>query len=53
MPAFIERGVANPMDKKATTGHVRDIQDRRWHPTENRLFYYSKERPKTYFFKKG
>jgi hypothetical protein len=48
-----EMGVENPEDPKGSTAHVRDIKDRRWHPTEKRLFYYSKEKPKTYFFKKG
>jgi hypothetical protein len=52
-PYFKEMGTANPLDPKGSTAHVRDIQDRRWHPTEKRMFYYSKEKPKTYFLPKG
>lgn len=50
---LFEFGHENPIDPKGSTAHLRDIKDRRWHPTEKRMFYWSKERPKTYFFKKG
>lgn len=53
IPYFKEMGAANPRDPKGSTAHVRDIEDRRWHPTEKRMFYWSKEKPKTYFFPKG
>jgi len=53
LPYFKEMGAANPKDPKGSTAHVMDIKDRRWHPEEKRMFYYSKERPKTYFFPKG
>lgn len=49
---LFEFGVENPVDAKGSTAHVRDIKDRRWHPKEKRLFYYSKELGKTYFFPK-
>ncbi len=45
---YLTPGVPN-----ASPGHLRDIEDRRWHPTEKRMFYYSKEKPKSYFFPKG
>ena len=45
-------GSENPMDPKGSTAHVKDIKDRRWHPTENRMFYHSKEKPKSYYFPK-
>jgi hypothetical protein len=48
-----EYGHENSMDPKGSTAHVRDIKDRRYHPKENRTFYYSKEMGKTYFFPKG
>lgn len=51
---LFEYGQENPMDPKGSTAHVRDIKDRRWHPKEKRLFYYSKEGlGKSYFFPKG
>ena len=49
---FFEYGHVNPIDPKGSTAHVRDIKDRRWHPKEKRLFYYSKELGKKYFFLK-
>jgi len=52
-PYFKEMGHANPHDPKGSTAHISDIRDRRWHPEEKRLFYYSKEKPKRYFFMKG
>ena len=52
-PYFKETGRANPFDPKGSTAHIRDIKDRRWNPKEKRMFYYSKEQPKTYFFPKG
>jgi hypothetical protein len=45
---LFEKGHANPRDPDGTTAHVRDIQARRWHPKEKRLFYYTP--PKTYFY---
>lgn len=42
-----------PSVPNASPGHLRDIEDRRWHPTEKRMFYWSKEKPKSYFFAKG
>lgn len=45
-----EYGVENPMDKKGSTAHVRDIKARRIDPKTKTLFYY--EHPKTYFFSK-
>lgn len=53
VPYFKEMGTANPFDPKGSTAHVNDIKDRRWHPTEKRQFYWSKEKTKTYFFPKG
>lgn len=54
LPYFKEMGVENPSDPKGSTAHVRDIKDRRYHPTEKRLFYKSQEMPgRTYFFPKG
>lgn len=50
---LFERGQENPQDPEGTTAHVRDIKDRRWHPTEKRTFYWSKEKPKSYVFLKG
>lgn len=50
-PMF-EYGHENPIDAKGSTAHVRDIKDRRYHHGEKRLFYYSKELGKTYFFPK-
>jgi hypothetical protein len=53
-PYFKEMGAANHMDPKGSTAHYKDIEDRRWHPEEKRLFYYSKEMPgRTYFLPKG
>jgi predicted amidophosphoribosyltransferase len=49
---LFEFGHENPIDAKGSTAHVRDIRDRRWHPQEKRMFYYSKELGKTYFFPK-
>ncbi len=49
---LFEFGHENPLDTKGSTAHVRDIKDRRYHPQEKRLFYYSKELGKTYFFPK-
>src|ERR1017187_8776250 len=46
---LFEYGHENKMDAKGSTAHVRDIKDRRWHPQEKRMFYYSKELGKTYF----
>lgn len=49
---LFEFGHENPSDAKGSTAHVRDIKDRRWHPQEKRLFYYSKELGRKYFFPK-
>jgi hypothetical protein len=49
---LFEFGHENPSDPRGSTAHVRDIKDRRWHPTEKRQFYYSKELGKSYFFPK-
>jgi hypothetical protein len=51
-PYFRENGGLK-FNPKASKAHVRDVQDRRWHPQEKRMFYYSKEKPKTYFVPKG
>lgn len=50
---LFEYGKENPTDPGGSTAHVRDIKDRRWHPQEKRMFYWSKEKPKSYFFTKG
>ena len=49
---LFEFGKENPIDPKGSTAHVRDIRDRRWHPQEKRMFYYSRELGKTYFLPK-
>lgn len=49
---LFEYGHENPIDPKGSTAHIRDIRDRRWHPTEKRMFYYSKELGRTYFLPK-
>lgn len=46
-----EYGHENPRDPEGSTAHVRDIKQRRWHPEEKRMFYYTP--PKTYSFPKG
>lgn len=53
VPYFKEMGTENTGDSKGSTAHVRDIKDRRWNSVEKRMFYHSKERPKTYFLPKG
>lgn len=52
VPFMIAKEYLTPVVPNASPGHLRDIEDRRWHPTEKRLFYYSKEKPKTYVFPK-
>ena len=49
---LFEYGHENSIDSKGSTAHVRDIKDRRWQPQEKRMFYYSKELGKSYFFPK-
>jgi hypothetical protein len=49
---LFEFGHENPLDAKGSTAHVRDIKDRRYHPQEKRMFYYSQELGKTYFIPK-
>lgn len=50
---YFKELAGNPYAPKATSAHDRDLDDRRWHPTEKRMFYHSKELGKTYFFPKG
>lgn len=50
-PYFKEVGTENPMDKKGSTAHIRDIKSRRINPTTGEVFNYTGE--KTYFFPKG
>jgi hypothetical protein len=51
--AYFKESANNPYYKKMTKAHDNDIGDRRWHPTEKRMFYYSKEPTKSYFSTKG
>jgi hypothetical protein len=51
--AYFKASAENPYYAKMSKAHDADIGDRRWHPTEKRMFYYSKEQPKTYYFPKG
>jgi hypothetical protein len=37
----------------ASKAHIKDLEDRRWHPTEKRQFYRSKEPGRTHFLPKG
>lgn len=52
-PSFIGTEYLTKEVPNATTGHLKDLEDRQWNPTEKRLVYRSKEGlGKTYFFPK-
>jgi hypothetical protein len=50
--SYFRASAENPYNPKLTKAHDADIGDRRWNPTEKRMFYLSKEPTKSYFFEK-